>query len=235
MAYMKKRRFNRRRNKRFSRRRTRRSRGGSFKKKVRTIIKGMAEKKYFTFQNTDVAITNTPYYLPIMTNSWIPNGYSPATQGTNQSQRVGNSILLKGIRFEALLSSESESVFFTDDWYNQVRLSMGFNPSYTQGSFTSFQWDVDTIRRFDTQKYGTRFRWDKKYLLKTPFEKNDDSLAPAFIRIDKYIKLNKTINFYSNTAVSSTLEPFFMWVSDSSTIPHPTFIKIRITGYYTDV
>lgn len=188
-------------------RRTYKKKGG-FKKAVKKVVSDMAETKtyLYTFNNV-VSDSGTLLHL------------TDISQGDTQSTRDGNQIFLKGItvRMHSILA----------DTYNIMRIII-VRARTGAGDVTS----ADFPAGVSPDPFIEEMNYDKYTVVKDQVITLDAGKVHDVRKF--YIKVNKKIQYGSNTSSDVVTNPYYIWlVSDSDISSHPS-VALTARMYWKD-
>lgn len=225
--------------------RPRRKYGGSTRKTatkayVKKTIKKMSETKEVRYDYNDVGTVSGGLTSVSYGSATKCGGlYGAIAQGTGHTQRIGNSLLATGIRFDLVMSP--------GDTTNQLRLIF-FTPKkggirYQPSDVTNFTENLLSGEASSTVQFlspvdTSRFRvlYDKTKLLRfvPTFGAGTATDVYALQRHYKgFIKLNKKIVFDDEAQMTNDI--YFLAISDSSVPAHPGAVAGYCVCYFKDL
>lgn len=218
---------------------TKKAKANETKKIVRNTIKNMAETKelrstYLTVGG-GIGVSSVSYGG----SSKLGGLYGSIASGSGQNNRIGNTILATGVRFDFVMSpgdttNQLRLIFFTAK-KNGIRYQPSDVANFVENvlsgnaaSATQFLAPVDTSRY--------RVLYDRTKLLRfvPTFGGGTATDVYALQRHYKgFIKLNKKIQWDDENEITNDI--YYLAISDSGLVSHPGAVAGYCVAYYKDL
>jgi len=232
---MARRRYGRRRVKR-----SRRFRKTSSKKGIARIAKAVfnrgVETKESRYAYTSVGTTSANFSsVSYGAGSIVTGCFGGITNGTGQNNRIGNSIIARGIRiYMPLAPGDNNNClrFIVVSPKSGAPIFPSSTASFVQsvlsnGGSGSTQWTFPV----DTQRY--RVHYDKTFYLRMlPVDGSTATQAPVIKFLKIFIKVNRKM-FWDDTNTMNN-DVYLVAISDSFTAPNPGAIGGFVNCYFKD-
>lgn len=154
------------------------------------------------------------------------------TQGTALNTRIGNSIFLKTLQLNIVLTADAaqaadhRTIRFTLVRYKSVFINV--HPWISGGSLAVVYVPIDHWFNFTSGDF--RVVWDKKISINPYFSGQERHMT-----FKKRWRVNKTIKWKNSVQASPDMNEYVLWTCDndtSATPGHPTFSLYWVLRYY---
>lgn len=165
-------------------------------------------------------------------NTWNEQIFNKIEQGPAVNKRIGNTITIKSIEFNGVITGGASGTFI-DDVYNMVRIVIALWDGNDDTPLGTASWSVDyPLRRCLSPTGSTLIKklYDKYIPLQSVGYDGTEGILPGVRKFKyyKYFKKGAKVTYSDNTKDYPDRRLIMSAISDSSVAPSPGFIA----GYW---
>lgn len=209
---------------------------------ARAVVRRQVETKervypYTSIGTGGVSLSSIGYYVAAVNAPIVTSLCSGIVQGVAGNQRIGRRIFLRGIKLYLAMQPGDNS--------NYVRMMIVRPKGNSITTATPTQTIVQDVlsgvvasatqwcNAVDKDKYNVY--WDTRmYLRFQPLDGSTTTTLPQTRFINKFIKVNKKIEFFTDTDVNAINDLLLIAVSDSAAVTNPGAVAGFIKLWYQD-